>query len=683
MKTILHLITAAICANLWFTASFAQNFTFDYNNHGQRVCLVESTVNPSLPSVTIHLLDDTLNTTNTTSIYRRQIGTNTWTNVATGIAAGTSSWTDVNVNLGEVWEYQIKRNSTWTYMSNTYDATGYTIGNLLNDKSDYQGQMILLIAQNVVDSLPTKVDRLKTELTGEGYYVNELIVKQAANWYSGDTVVSIKNQIQNIYNAAPANDKPKVLFILGHVPMPRSGSTPVTAPDGHNENRGARGADCYYADIDGIYTDTATYNPMGLVTPLAENLPGDYKWDQDFFPTDIEMAFGRVDFKDITDYSNSELNYIEQYLNRLSAYRNADSAYLMGNNTGFFDGYDNSNDGSFRSLPNISKAKNIIQKPFGGNHNQWVRNNGPFAIYMQNITVPNISEWNSFGMDATIFSSDQSYWGWNDQPQNFTNYSRIRSLLAADSKCLITLWTTSGINIFHKMCAGDNIGIALKDVMNHNNTNNYLEKPEQGFDEKDWWNRTHFAINGDPTVRLYQVKPASGLTVSYASMGAMLQWTASTDTSVIGYHVYKSTSQFGKFERLTNQIVSSTSFTDTTYQTSDWYMLRAIKIEETGCGQFYNPSLGIFAQGSFTSSIENYSKLTFELFPNPSDGNFTINSETLIDKIEVIDVQGKIIIHLIPKKYNTSINLSDYNSGLYKVKVYSKNSFQSKLLSKI
>ncbi len=78
--------------------------------------------------------------------------------------------------------------------------------------------------------------------------------------------------------------------------MPRSGSTSVTAPDEHDQNKGARGCDGYYADIDGIYTDTNTYNPGGLETPLAINLPGDYKWDQDFFPSASGNGFWQSRF---------------------------------------------------------------------------------------------------------------------------------------------------------------------------------------------------------------------------------------------------------------------------------------------------------------------------------------------------------------------------------------------------
>ena len=358
----------------------AQNFSYNFNTSGRRVCLVSTEVNVANNEVKILFLDSLSNTSEPLSIYRRALGTSAWTNVASSLLASTGHWIDNNVLPGQIWEYQVKRTNTWSYSGLDYDATGYTIGSLLSDNTNYKGQMILLVANDITATLATKYKRLKKEITADGWFVNELIVAKASNWDSGNEVVAIKNQIDSIYNATPISDKPKLLFILGHVPLPRSGSTSVVAPDDHSENKGARGNDAYYADINGTYTDTATYNPGGLATPLAINLPGDYKWDQDFFPSNIELAFGRVDFADITDVQLSETQMIENYLDRLSAYRNVLPNHDMGDKTAFYYGYDNSNDGAFRSLPNISMPQQVYQNYTVANHNQWVQNNGLFKI---------------------------------------------------------------------------------------------------------------------------------------------------------------------------------------------------------------------------------------------------------------------------------------------------------------
>jgi hypothetical protein len=637
-KALVFILLEMICVD-----AFTQNFSFNFNTSGQRVCLASAEVDTLNRRVKLLFLDSQSNNSHPVFVYKRLSGTYSWTLAASNLPPGTGHWVDNNVGTQDIWEYQVKRLNTWNYQGANYDAVGYTMGSVLADNTRYKGQMILLAASDVSNVLAIKYQKLKKEITADGWLVNELMVPRATAWNSGNEVVNIKNQIISIYNSAPAGDKPKILFILGHVPLPRSGATSVTAPDEHDENKGARGADAYYADINGSYTDNATFNPGGLATPLAINTPGDFKWDQDFFPSDIEMAFGRVDFADITDYNIPELQLMERYLDRLSNYKNKTAGFDMGQKTAFYFGYDNSNDGSYRSLLNISKPSQVIQNYAGPNHNQWVQNNGPFAMYMQNLLVPDVADWNNFGMNATVFSSDQSYWGFGDVPQTGI-YSRIRALLAADTKCLVTLWTTTGINIFHKACTGMPLSLAMKDIMNHNTSNQLLQKPPQDYDTPDWWNRTHFAFYGDPTLNLYQVAPPSNAQVSLVGGNAVLQWTASPDTGIKGYHVYESNSELGVFNRITTQLVTTLSHPLPNYQPGKWYMVKAVKIVETGCGYFYHGSLGYSVQGNVVVGVRGVDQLMpVRIFPNPVTARLIIQSPAFIQSVEIINATGSTV----------------------------------------
>lgn len=649
--------------------SFTQNFDFNFNSNGQRVCLVESEVEISNPRVIIRLLDHTQNTTHTTTIYRRPLyGSGTdWSLMVSNLPIGTDQWIDNDVVIGDVWEYQIRRQNSWTYNSQMFDAIGYTVGSVLKDNSGYQGQMIVLVTNDIVNGLNEKYLRLKKELTGEGWFVNELIVSKASGWYSGDTVVDIKNQLISIYNNAPINDKPKMLFILGHVPMPRSGSTLITAPDAHDQNKGARGFDGYYADIDGVYSDTATFNPGGLQILEAINIPGDYKWDQDFLNSDIEMAFGRVDFFDITSYNLTEMEMTSIYLDKLSNYKNVANGFEMGEKTAFHNGYNNSNDGSFRTLPNISKTVNVYENTTGAIHPQWVQNNGPFKIYMQNQIAPDLSEWDTYGMDATVYTSDQSYWGYNDCPQIGNGYGRIRALLASNTKCIVSLWTTSTINTFYQTCSGDPLGYAIKEKINHNTSNNNIETPQSQWDTEDWWNRTHLTYNGDPSIRLYQVKPPTALIINEVNGHSTLSWAPSNDTSILGYNIYKSDSEFGVFNKINSSIIAAPEYIDLTYQQNDWYMVRAIKKVESGCGQFQEASIGVFVQGDIILSSNNLtSNEKIKIFPNPSSKQFTIESDAAITTLSLVSLTGKTILTQTPFDSNSiKIDLSNHPSGVY------------------
>jgi hypothetical protein len=449
MKNILHLLFLLSMSQIY--GQF--NFNYDINTNGSRVCLVTATVSENPASITINLLDNIFDNQAQYVIKRRPInGLNTdWTVVASNITSNT--WTDTNVAIGASFEYQVRR------IRQTFDAIGYVTACVRCDQTDYKGQMILVVDNSFQNSLATEINQLKKDLTHEGWLVNELFVPRATTWETEPTILSIKQSIASIYNNAPANDKPNHLFLLGHIPIARSGLDAPT-PDEHDENKGARGADCYYADIDGIFTDNATFNP-GTIDTKAINLPNDLKWDQDYIPSQLEMAFGRVDFADIAGSANDEENLLRNYLNRLHEYRIVANGFDMGNKTAFRFGYDNSNDGSYRSLIPISGENNVDF--YTGNllYPQWVQQNGPYQIFMQNIEVPDDYIWETVGMNATVFSSDQSYWGYWDEPYNFGGYGKIRSLLSKNTKCLGLIYTTTGINIFHQPAMGETrVGVA-------------------------------------------------------------------------------------------------------------------------------------------------------------------------------------------------------------------------------
>ncbi|MCH2229551.1 MAG: CocE/NonD family hydrolase [Crocinitomicaceae bacterium] len=76
--------------------------------------------------------------------------------------------------------------------------------------------------------------------------------------------------------------------------------------------------------------------------------------------------------------------------------------------------------------------------------------------------------------------------------------------------------------------------------------------------------------------------------------------------------------------------------------------------------------------------LEPYS---FKVFPNPTSNILTVTGNTIIDKIEVIDVQGK---SLITKTKNfTSIETSSLESGVYIIRIYSRGISSEKRFVKL
>lgn len=121
-----------ILSLLFQTSLIAQNFEFDFASSGRRVCPVTTLADGIEGSITILFLDSASNSNEPLFVYRRPFGTEEWTLVAQDLPAGTGHWVDNEPIYGEVWEYKVKRQNTWTYQSEQYDATGYTISSLLS-----------------------------------------------------------------------------------------------------------------------------------------------------------------------------------------------------------------------------------------------------------------------------------------------------------------------------------------------------------------------------------------------------------------------------------------------------------------------------------------------------------------------------------------------------------------------
>lgn len=77
----------------------------------------------------------------------------------------------------------------------------------------------------------------------------------------------------------------------------------------------------------------------------------------------------------------------------------------------------------------------------------------------------------------------------------------------------------------------------------------------------------------------------------------------------------------------------------------------------------------------------NQTELTdFKMKPNPASSKFelTISERNATLKLEVFDVLGKRILHKSISKISTTINVTEWNSGVYLVRLTSDNGTQTK-----
>ena len=155
-----------------------------------------------------------------------------------------------------------------------------------------------------------------------------------------------------------------------------------------------------------------------------------------------------------------------------------------------------------------------------------------------------------------------------------------------------------------------------------------------------------------------------------------LQWTSSANNSLIrGYHVYRDNI------RITSKLLTDTIYLD----------------EDLPIGA-YNYFIKTYYKEGCTSDSSNHVTETIELgvkelkefegvtlFPNPTTGELTINSEQLtINNVEIFDVYGRKLSsnHLISKSSNLQINISHLPAGIYFVQIRTEQGIISKKVVK-
>jgi len=684
---------------------------------------VSATVTASPPSITLHFI-----VAGKYQIFRKDPAATTWGTAITTLASDLNSWTDTNVNVGQLYEYkliytngpteaQVRAPKTGT--DGRSPPIGYIMTGINVDETQPRGRVIVVVATDVPTNLPTEYNQYISDLQADGWFVHivpvtpvpispagydvggtnacaTITVTSGGTGYVagaagttdatgnfrftdtttnsvafgtlsitsgvitavtvatggggggfnvGDTLTisnvktatgsgatfkvgsltsagpkpaPIRASIQSIYNQYPG--EVKNLVLLGRVPACRTGSKYIGDPDGHQVNNGATGADGYYANMTGTWTDTGsnvTYIPSGGITlgTGEVNSPNDGKFDQYYMSESggrADMGFGRID---LSNAINGQYEALKFYLNKLHRFKTASPDFQPGRRICYRKG----------GFPNIDETCWTMAYGVTGDLNQidcigsaelptdlvldndavYSAQHGPYLFYFKGDGGPGIG----VGGKAVFWTGMQSHWGWWYSSTVSSNENAESLRLAEDSFGLSWTWDIFGTRYFyHRMAmgfdAGDMMQVSINNVDAINGT--YANTT----DINGWNGATCIApcagglfMNhiGDPTLRFFMVAPPSNLSVIPSGGQPSLSWTASSDVAVIGYHVYRAPLSAGTiaapYVRVTNSPVSGTSYMDMDAAagsgTGQWsYMVRAVKLETTGSGTYYNASLG-------------------------------------------------------------------------------------------
>jgi len=582
---------------------------------------LSATVQKNPPEITLNWFGET--GVNSYTIMRK-LKTNTtgWVSVYANLPGTATQFIDTNIVIGESYEYRFFKSAS------KFSGYGYINSGIEVPATENRGRLLLVVDTTYINHFFTELNRLIVDMEGDGWSVVKIDVSR------NDSVPDVKSKILNEYNFAPTNTK--AVFLLGHVPVPYSGNM---NPDGHSNHKGAWPADVYYGDVDGNWSDSYVNNTTSSGA-RNDNVPGDGKFDQTSIPSNIELQVGRVDFANLPKFTLSEQELLKCYLEKNHKYRNkiitVQNRALIDDHFGGFSGEAFAATG-WKNFPTLVGTNNIdtydYDDTLSNNSYLWSYGCGG-GSYINCNGVVNTDRFASDSMLSIFTVLFGSYFGdWD------SNNNLLRAALASGTT-LTNFWSGRPHWQFHHMAMGENIGYSTR--LTQNNSSMYYASYAARW--------VHIALMGEPTLRTAVVAPPANLDAIYQSPVVFLSWTAS-NTPILGYNIYRKSDSVNSFIRVNNSIISDTFYIDSSlsYSGEHIYMIRAVKLEISASGSYFNLSQGIFDTIMSTASIASFKKqdnLLFSVFPNPSKGKFTLRVWTKnkgIYNLKIIKIDGGII----------------------------------------
>lgn len=562
------------------------------------------------PTVTLNWV--AVPTTTNYAVARKLKNSSTWNTLAATIPGTVNQFVDNTVSTGVSYEYRVFRAG----VTGTVNFNGYGYINVGIDLPavENRGGLILLVANNLSVSLAPEITRLQNDLEGDGWEVSTIYAS------STTPVTQIKAQILSAYNMNPSNTK--ALFILGRIPVPYSGNI---NPDAHPDHLGAWPADVYYGDINGTWTDVSVSSPTAN-PPRIVNVPGDGKFDQSTLPSEAELQVGRVDLSGMTSFSLTEAQLLKNYLDKDHDYRKKNFAVIkravIDDNFGYFNGEAFAANG-WKNFAPICTPSNVIAGDYlttlNANNYQWSYGCGG-GSYTSASGIGNTNDFvtaNTQNVFTVLFGS---YFGDWDINNNF-----LRAPLC-QGKTLASLWAGRPHWALHHMGLGETIGYSTLTSQNNNGT--YFYAYGGGNINFNPPSVVHVALMGDPTLRSDIVSPVSNVVATKVGNNCHITWSASTQTNVMGYNIYMKNDTNKTYVKINPTLITGTSYTHQCliYPGVYKYMVRAMVLEQTPSGSYYNMSEGIMDTALNNINLTIYASAFAALSPTSSAVNFTCQS---------------------------------------------------------
>ena len=630
------LIPFCICFHISFTQTFGEDISIQ----------LSATIQESPAQITTHWKYD--NTATNYTLYRRTNSASSWGAPTANLPGTDSMYLDNSIAVGQTYEYKLLK-------SGSTQAYGYINTSIKLGAIDNRGVIIIVVENTYVGNtaFDNAIDLTLQNIENDGWIVKRLDVNVS------DNVTAVKNSIVNIYNEDPGVTK--ALYLIGHVPVPYSG---LLNPDGHPDHLGAWPTDNYYADIDGNWTDVSVNDNTSASSPRNHNVPGDGKFDQSINPSTLELQVGRIDFANLSTFSEREESLLIKYMNKANMYKTKqftanERALIDDNFTAFSEGFSSGGYRNFSTMFGPANVDNTLDLRTATTADSYMWSYGCGAgSYTSCSGIGNTGDLAGDSLQTIFVALFGSYFGDWDSDNNF-----LRAAIA-QGQTLNTFWSGRPIWSVHHMALGGNVGFSSN--VTQNNTNDYFGSTLGLF--KKW---VHISLLGDPTVRMHYLLPPTDLILVNNNNVADLTWTASIDAT-IGYNIYRIEQGASAYLKLNGSPVTTTSYTDLTVPNGGvfTYVVKAVALKTTASGSYYNQSLGIRDSEVFTLSTDESTKELVILYPNPNKDGLIHVSGMNISSIEVFDHFGREVEVTYE---NGIIDASSLEHGQYIVKLIMNN----------
>jgi hypothetical protein len=528
-------------------------------------------INNSPYSFTISWPADT--TSSGFKIYTKQPDQLFWTE-RSSFTKYDSSYTDTVVVPGIATEYQLVKTK------GSYIAYGYILAAQQLDNYGYRGKLLLLADSNYQTPLAAEIAQLQTDLTGDGWQVITRYIPRTA------TPPMVKQHIVDLWKQDSVNFKS--VYLLGRIAVPYSG---YIGPDGHTDHYGAWPADLYYSVVDNTQWTDYALNVKYSSTSRNYNTPGDGKFDLDYIiPGSAKLQVGRVDMGNLPAFAGmNDTSLTKRYLDKAHNFKANNYQIplrsLIDDNFGGFGGEAFARTG-WNSFPamfgdSVRAADYVTEMKARPYMFSYGCGDGSYTSCSG---VVNTNTFATDSMTSPFSAFFGSYFGdWDN-----TN-ALMRAGIASRSLILTAMWSGRPVYYYHQMALGYPVGYCATLSANSSRSLYHSEFASNG---------VHMALLGDPSLRLHPITPASNPTATATCDNIIVNWTNSTDTGIFEHRIYRAATADGMYELIGS--TAADSFVDASPLLGDnYYMVRAVRLQKTPSGSYFNTSLGVMATANY------------------------------------------------------------------------------------